>query len=52
MDLLKKKKKSLPLDKQKQIFYKLVTERTGEIEKLHSVNFQNLIYTLRVPLKT
>ena len=37
-----KKKKSIPLDKQKEIFYiyNLVAERTGEIEKLHnSVNF-------------
>ena len=43
--LLKKRKKSIPLDKQKEIFYNLVAERTGEIEKLHnSVDFQNLIY--------
>ena len=30
--------------------YKLVVERTGEIEKLHiSANFQNLVYHLKVP---
>ena len=44
MHLLKKKKKSIPLETQKEIFYNVVAERTGEIEKLHnSVNFQNYI---------
>ena len=47
-----KEKQSTPLDKQKEILYKLVAERTGEIEKLHitiSANFQNLVYHLKVP---
>ena len=45
-----KEKQSTPLDKQKEILYKLVVERTGEIEKLHiSANFQNLVYHLKVP---
>ena len=40
-----KEEKSIPLEKQKEMFFNLVAERTGEIEKLHnSVNFQNLIY--------
>ena len=43
-----KRKQRIPLDKQKQIFHKLVAERTGEIEKLHtSVNCENLIYHLK-----
>ena len=38
------KEESIPLDKQKEIFYKLAAKRTEEIEKLHnSVNFDNLI---------
>ena len=51
MRLLKKINKilplpqSLPLDKQKEIFYRLVTERMEAIEKLHnSINFNNLTY--------
>ena len=45
-----REKQSTPLDKQKEILYKLVAERTGEIEKLHSsANFQNLVYHLKVP---
>ena len=40
-----KKEASILLDKQKEIFYKLVAERTKEIEKLqNSTNFENLIY--------
>ena len=42
------KEKSIRLDKQKQIFYNLLAERTGEIEKLHhSVNFQKWIYQFK-----
>ena len=34
-----------PLDKQEEIFYQLVAERTGKIEKLHkSFDFENLIH--------
>ena len=52
MHLLKKKRRpfdkkeeSILLDKQKEIFYKLVVERTKEMEKLkNSINFENLIY--------
>ena len=51
MRLLKKINKSLslpqslPLDKQKEIFYRLVTERMEAIEKLHnSIKFNNLTY--------
>ena len=52
MCFAEKEQKSIPLDKQKEIFYYLVAGRTGEIEKLHSsVNSQNLIYHFRVPLK-
>ena len=41
----KKKEKSMPLDNQKEIFYNLEVEKTGEIEQLHNKgNFQNLIY--------
>ena len=40
-----KEEKGIPLNKQKEIIYNLVVERTGEIEKLYnSVNFQSLIY--------
>ena len=40
-----KKKKSIPYDKQKEIFYKFVPERTEEMKKLRNrVNFENLIY--------
>ena len=47
------KKKYIPIYKQKEIFYNLVEERTGKIEKVrNSNNFQNFIYHfLRVPLK-
>ena len=42
------KKKSIPPDKQKEIFYNIVAERTGKIEKCHnSVKFQNLIYPFK-----
>ena len=54
MPLLKKEKQTIPLDKQKEIFHKLVVERTEEIGKIHnSAYFQKLIYftILRVPLK-
>ena len=50
----KKEKQTIPLDKQEEIFHKLVVERTEEIEKIHnSANFQKLKYftILRVPLK-
>ena len=41
--MFSEKGKGIPLDKQKEIFYNLVSEKNGE--KLHnSVNFQNLIY--------
>ena len=47
-NVLLKNKNSISLDKQKEIFYKLVAERTREIEKLHNiVNFQNLVYHLK-----
>ena len=40
-----KEKQGIPLDKQKEIFYKHAAERTGDIEKLHNtVNFQNMVY--------
>ena len=43
-----KNKNSISLDKKKEIFYKLVAEGTGEIEKSHNiVNFQNLVYHLK-----
>ena len=43
-DLIKKEK-SIPFDKQKEIFYKFVPERTEEVKKLcNRVNFENLIY--------
>ena len=47
------KEQSMPLDKQKEIFYKLVAGKTEDIEKLCiSINFQNLLfYFLRVPRK-
>ena len=52
MRLLKKKGKSIPLNKQKEIFHNLVAERTGEIEKLNNgVNFQNFIYHFKCPTK-
>ena len=52
MRLLKNKKKSIPLDKQIEIFYNLVVKTTGEIEKLYnSVHFQNLIYHFKSPTK-
>ena len=57
MRLLKKINKSLPLpqslplDKQKEIFYRLVTERMEAIEKLHnSINFNNLTYHYMGPI--
>ena len=57
MRLLKKISKSLPppqrlpLDKQKEIFYRLVTERMETIEKLHnSINFNNLTYPYMGPI--
>ena len=43
--LTEKEEQSIPLDKQKELSYELVAERTGEIRKLHSiVNFGNLVY--------
>ena len=40
-----KEERSILLEKQKEVFYKLVAEGTGEIGKLHnSVNFDSLIY--------
>ena len=53
MRRLKKEKKSIPIDKQKEIFYNLVAERiAGGTEKLHnSFNFQNLIYHFKGPTK-
>ena len=46
------KEKSIPLNKEKEIFYNFVAERTEEIEKLHnSVNFQNLVYHFKGSLK-
>ena len=52
MCFAEKEQKSIPLDKQKEIFYYLVAERTGEIQKLHSsVNSQNLIYHFKGPTK-
>ena len=46
------KEKSISLDKQKEIFYNLVAERTGAIKKLHnSVKFQNLVYHFKVHTK-
>ena len=57
MRLLKKINKSLPLpqslplDKQKEIFYRLVTERMEAIEKLHnSISFNNLTYHYMGPI--
>ena len=42
----------MPLVKQKEIFYKLVVERTKEIKKLwNHVNFENLIYYFKVSTK-
>ena len=42
---------SLPLDKQKEIFYRLVTGRMQTIEKLHnSINFNNLTYHYMGPI--
>ena len=39
------KEKSIPLDRQKEICFNIVAEKTGTTEKLHiSVNFQILIY--------
>ena len=50
MSLLQKKKKSIPLNKQKEIFYNLVAERIEEIKKLrNSINFQNLIDHFKSP---
>ena len=41
------KGKGIPFDKQKEILYNLVSEKTEE--KLHnSVNFQNLIYHFKI----
>ena len=38
-------KKNIPLDNHKEIFYNLVAERNGKVEKLHNpVNSQNLMY--------
>ena len=52
MRLLQKKKKSIPLNKQKEIFYNLVAERIEEIKKLrNSINFQNLIDHFKSPTK-
>ena len=52
MRLLQKKKKSIPLNKQKEIFYNLVAERIKEIKKLrNSINFQNLIDHFKSPTK-
>ena len=52
MHLLQKKKKSIPLNKQKEIFYNLVAERIEEIKKLrNSINFQNLIDHCKSPTK-
>ena len=46
------KEESIPLDKQEEIFYNLVVERTRKTEKLHnSVNFQNLINHFKGPPK-
>ena len=44
------KKANLPSGKQKEIFYKLVTERMERIEKLHkSIDFNNLTYHYKGP---
>ena len=57
MRLLKKISKSLPppqslpLDKQKEIFYRLITERMETIGKLHnSINFNNVTYHYMGPI--
>ena len=43
-------KYSLPLDKQKEILYKLVAERMETMEKLHnSIDFKKLIYHCKGP---
>ena len=42
---------SIPLDNQKEIFYKLVSEKTREIELHNSVDFDNLVYYLKAPTK-
>ena len=50
--LKKKNKVYLPLDKQKEIWYKLVAERTGEIGKLdNSVQFEKIKYNFKGPTK-
>ena len=47
------KKKVCHLINKKEIFCNLDAEETGETEKLHnSANFQNVLITLRFPLKT
>ena len=46
------KEKSIPLDKQKEIFYNFVAEITEEIEKLcNSITFQNFICHFKGPTK-
>ena len=53
MRLQENKKKVCHLRNKKEIFCNLDAEETGETEKLHnSANFQNLLITLRFPLKT
>ena len=43
-------KDSPPLDKQKEIFFKLVPERIESIEKLdNSIDFDNLTYHYKCP---
>ena len=42
---VEKEEKGISFDKQKEIFYKIVAERTEDIEELHnSFHFQNFIY--------
>ena len=45
-------KKSIPLENQREIFYNVIAERTGEFEKSHnSVTFQNLVYHFKGPTR-
>ena len=49
---MERERQNISLDKQKEMFYKLVAEKTGEIEKLYdSVNFQNLVHQFKGPTK-
>ena len=46
------KKKSIPLENQKEIFCNVIVERTGQFEKSHnSVTFQNLVYHFKGPTR-